>query len=165
MTPSDSSPDNNRGGENAALMARAWEELQTKSGLADATWGLRQAAWSVDMKLGTIVFTRESGGTATALVQIIGTHADDGTWLWGWDHPSVPEPLAEHARKVLAYGQEHAINDLIARKLSCSELRAWEFTALACHLAGAQGAYRGPAGSARVFMTYENVTLRGPGAS
>jgi hypothetical protein len=38
-------------------------------------------------------------------------------------------------------------------------MQAWEFTALACHLCDAQGAYRGPAGTALVFMTFGEVTL------
>ena len=44
-------------------------------------------------------------------------------------------------------------------QLECSEDEAWAFTALACHLCQAQGAYRGPAGPALVFMTFGEVTL------
>jgi hypothetical protein len=47
----------------------------------------------------------------------------------------------------------------VSRKVACDEAEAWEFTALACKLCNAQGAYRGPAGSARVFMTFDDVQL------
>ena len=43
-----------------------------------------------------------------------------------------------------------------------SEDEAWEFTALACQLCRAQGAYRGPAGTALVYMTFGEVTLSKP---
>lgn len=41
-----------------------------------------------------------------------------------------------------------------------SEEEAWRFTAVALHLSGAAGAYRGPAGSTYVFMTFGDVTVR-----
>jgi hypothetical protein len=48
---------------------------------------------------------------------------------------------------------------LTTSKLACPEEQCWELTALACMLAEAQGAYRGPAGAGRIFMTFGNVTL------
>jgi Family of unknown function (DUF6882) len=44
-------------------------------------------------------------------------------------------------------------------KLVCPEDQCWELAALTCTLCEAQGAYRGPAGTARVFMTFGKVTL------
>src|SRR5207248_2522456 len=108
---------------------------------------------------GKIVFDYE-GVSAAAPVQIVGTFtSEDSTWLWGWDHPSVVPALQEHARRVREYGEEHGISRLTTRKLACSENEAWEFAALACKLCGAQGAYRGPVGTAYVFMTFAEVTL------
>src|SRR5947209_19712354 len=37
-----------------------------------------------------------------------------------------------------------------------SEDDAWQLTALACKLAGAQGGYRGPMGSTLVFVTFRS---------
>jgi len=136
------------------------EELQLKTDAHVGTWHLDQAAWSVDQDEGTIVFTMPNGTTATAPVQIIGTYnTQDGTWLWGWEHPSVDRVLSEHAALVRAYGERQELEDLTTRKLKCSEDEAWEFTALACKLAEANGAYRGPAGTALVFMTFGEVEL------
>ncbi len=113
----------------------------------------------MDQDTGLITFTGKQV-TATAPVQIIGTcNTQDGTWLWGWDHPSVADALAEHARRVHEYGEQHGIAELTTRKLACDEMQAWAFTALACHLCEAQGAYRGPAGTALVYMTFGGVTL------
>ena len=104
------------------LLERAMADLQAKTAGHDGVWRLSEAAWSVDMDEGTVVFTTPKGIQATAPVQIIGTYnTEDGTWLWGWDHPSVPPPLAEHARRLLAYGQDHNIARLTTRKLTCAQ--------------------------------------------
>ncbi|MFO1093735.1 MAG: hypothetical protein U0992_10550 [Planctomycetaceae bacterium] len=68
--------------------------------------------------------------------------------------------MQEHAQKLRTHGQQHGINALTTRKLACDENTAWELTALACHLCEAQGAYRGPAGSTLVFMTFGEVALK-----
>jgi hypothetical protein len=142
------------------LLAQSMEELRMKTGAHDGLWKLSEAAWAVDQDTGTIIFTSPDGTKATCPVQIIGTYnTADGTWLWGWDHPSVQPPLQEHARKVKAYGEAHGIERFTTRKIACTEDDAWEFTAVACKLADAQGAYRGPSGTARVFMTFGEVCL------
>jgi hypothetical protein len=128
----------------------------------DRTWHLASAEWAVDMTQGTIAFTTPSA-VATAPVQVIGTLAPDGMWLWGWDHPSVPAHLAEHAGLVRAYGDRHGIATLTRRIVPASEDDAWSFAAAACLLAGAQGAYRGPTGETLVFMTFGEVHLTGTG--
>jgi hypothetical protein len=144
----------------AQLTKRAVAELQAKTTAHAGTWRLDEADWSVDQDEGTIVFTTPKRIRATAPVQIIGTYnSEDGTWLWGWDHPSVAAPLAEHAKRLLAFGEKHGIRLLTTRKLDCPEQQCWEFTALACMLCQAQGGYRGPAGSALVFMTFGEVRL------
>jgi hypothetical protein len=152
-----------RGGspEHQLFLAQAREELRLKTQAHDGTWGLGSADWSVEQDAGTIVFTSaEKGLTATCAVQIIGTYnTDDGTWLWGWDHRSVAAPLQQHARRLKAYGEERGIAALTTRKLACEEAEAWDFAALACKLCEAQGAYRGPAGSTLVFMTFGEVRL------
>jgi hypothetical protein len=145
------------------LLAQSMEELRLKTAAHDSTWHLGRAAWAVDQEAGTIVFTSPDGITATCSAQIVGTYnTADSTWLWGWDHPSVALPLREHARKVKDYGEKHGINRLTTRKLNCTEEEAWELAALACKLGGAQGAYRGPAGPTRVFVTFDNVRLSKP---
>jgi hypothetical protein len=142
------------------LLAQSLEELRIKTAAHDGTWHLGQAAWAVDQDTGQIVFTAPGGITATCPVQIVGTYnTADGTWLWGWDHPSVEPALQEHARLVWAYGERHGIAKLTTRKLRCSEAEAWEFAALACKLGEAQGGYRGPAGQTMVFMTFGEVHL------
>jgi hypothetical protein len=142
------------------LLARSMEELRIKTAAHDGVWHLGKADWNVHQDSGQIVFTVPAGMTATCPVQIIGTYnTADGTWLWGWEHPSVELALQEHARRVREYGQRHGIDKLTTQKLRCSEAEAWEFTALACKLSEAQGGYRGPIGTTLVFMTFGEVSL------
>jgi hypothetical protein len=154
QAPGDIPPDFQR------LLTQSIEELRLKTAAHDGAWQLGKASWAADLDAGQIVFTSPSGVTATCPLQIIGTYnTEDGTWLWGWNHPSVPLPLQEHARRVRAYGEQHGITGLTAQKVQCSEAEAWEFTALACKLGHAQGAYRGPMGPTLVFLTFGEVSL------
>lgn len=144
------------------LLGRSIAALRTKTAAHDALWHIGEADWAVDQDAGTITFTRADGISAVCPVQIVGTYNTlDGTWLWGWDHPSVVPALQAHARAVYAYGTSAGVGRLTTRTLACSEAEAWEFAALACELCQAQGAYRGPSGTVLVFMTFGEVTLRG----
>jgi hypothetical protein len=139
---------------------RAMHGLSTLTAAHDRTWQIGEADWSVDQDAGTIVFDSPEGIRAVAPVQIIGTYDTlEGTWLWGWDNPFVAPTLAEHAKRVLAFGQEQGFEVLTTRILTCPEEQCWELTALACMLCDAQGAYRGPADTSRVFFTFGAVTL------
>ena len=146
------------------FLQRALNELQLKTTAHDSTWQLGQADWEVDQDAGQIVFTSPSGIVATCPVQIIGSYnSEDSTWLWGWDHPSVVPALAEHAQLVRQYGELKGVTELTHRKLETTEDVCWEFAALACKLADAQGAYRGPAGPTYIFMTFGTPSLTGGG--
>ena len=149
----------------AALRAeieKAMNGLAAATAAHDGTWHLGQADWTLDQDVGDLVFTTP-GIRAVAPAQIIGTYStQDGTWLWGWDHASVVPALAEHARRVRAYGEEHGYERLTTQKLACTEHEAWELTALAFLLCRANGAYRGPAGPTLVFMTFGEVRLSKP---
>jgi hypothetical protein len=143
-----------------ALAERAMNELRAKTEAAIGLYRLDERSWAVDQNTGTIDFDHENGTRATAPLQIIGTfNPEDGTWLWGWDHPSILEPLRAHAETVRRYGIEHNTTELTSPKVECSEDDCWRFVALACHLNDAQGAYRGPTGGPLVFLTYGTVTL------
>jgi len=146
--------------EVAPQLERAANELQLKTGAHDRLFQLGKAAWDVDQAAGTIVFTSPDGVRAVAPVQIVGTfNTGDSTWLWGWDHPSVEPPLAEHAKKMHAYGTAHGLAALTTRKLVCTERDCWDITALTCMICEGQGAYRGPSGPTRVFFTFGSVSL------
>ncbi|HCM62765.1 MAG TPA: hypothetical protein DIT05_09500 [Morganella sp. (in: Bacteria)] len=142
-------------------IARANNEIQLRTQAAVDLWGLDTASWAVDLDSGTLTFTNdEKDMVITAPVQVVGTYnTDDSTWLWGWDHPSVSEPLGESARRVRSFGEQYGMDKLTMRKIAASIDDTWEFTALACHLSGGEGGYSGLSGSTRVLMVYGPVTI------
>jgi hypothetical protein len=145
------------------FVARANEELRAKAAFHSATWHLDEAAWSVDLDAGTITFTAADGVVARAPVQVVGTFdAAAGTFLWGWDHPSVPPARRAHAEAARRWGERHGLAEYTTRLVEATEARAWEYAAVAMRLAGAQGAYRCPTGSALVFVTFGDVSLANP---
>lgn len=149
-------------GTQTAFVEQSLAGLQAQTSAHDAVFGLGQADWRADLNAGTVMFTNERY-RAVAPLQIIGTYdTQEGSWLWGWDHPSVPEALAVHAGLVRQFAQEHGLGSLLTRSLHCSEDEVWAFAALANRLAGAQGAYRGPAGTTLVMMTFGPVELGTP---
>ncbi len=148
--------------EPEATLERSLEHLRLKTRSHIDAWGLDSIArWDADMEDGVISFTRP-GMLVVAALQVIGAYnLEDGSWLWGWDHPSVPPPLMRDAERVRAFGEHHGLARYVDRKINWTENEAWQFTALACHLAEASGAYRGPAENTLVFMTFHNPVIRG----
>lgn len=139
---------------------RAMAGLQQKTTEQNARFDLAGSSWSADLNEGELVFTAPDGTTARCSVQVVGTYdTTRGTWLWGWDHPSVPEHCARAAHAARAFGAEHGVDVLTTRQVSVSEDEAWHFAALACDLTHAAGAYRGPAGPTLVFMVYDDVRI------
>lgn len=155
------SADSGETSEAELIIVRANNELKLRTQVAVDMWGLDTASWAVDLDTGIITFTSEEKGIViTAPVQVVGTYnIDDGTWLWGWDHPSVSEPLGAFARRVRDFGEQYGKKELTTRKITTSVNTAWEFTALACHLNGGEGGYSGSSGSTRVLLVYGSVTI------
>jgi len=138
----------------------AFHYLSALTNAHDATWRLGTASWDADLAAGTITFTNDRGWKIVAPVQVVGTlNTIDGTWLWGWDHPSVPEPLRADAALVRDFGAKHGLEAFATRHIEASEEDAWQFAALAAYLAKSQGAYRGPSGSTMIFMTFGTLTI------
>jgi len=140
----------------AAMVAQN-EAHQATLHLADADH------WDADLDKGTIVFTFKDGKTATAPIQVVGTlSVRDGSFLWGWDHPSVPEPLRKHAALARKWGEQERQASYTTRKVPCTEDEAWSFAAVASRLGKANGVFRGPSGNAVVFMTFGELTVKKP---
>ena len=141
---------------------------QSYAGLQDVTqahaesWGLgKEINWSVDQASGKLSFIFEDGKKAEAPVQIIGTYSSkQGSFMWGWDHPSVQPGIGDAAALVKKFGEEHGLSKLRTQPVAMSEQEAWELTALAMRLSKANGAYRANAGGGTlVYMTFGKVSL------
>lgn len=142
------------------LIERSVAELELKTGAHEQMWQLSECEWSADFESGTLTFRSPTGKCVSCSVQVVGTFdSTDGSFLWGWDHPSVPDELAVAANAAKSVAGEIGDERLTTRKLSASEEECWEFAAICAYLTDAQGAYRGPAGDTYVFMTFSEPTL------
>ena len=143
-------------------LEKANNHLQALTMAHQGTWNMGAAdRWDADQETGIITWTFPDGILVSAPFQIVGTYNSlDSTFLWGWDHPSVVEPLRKDAAAVLEFAQQHDIEFLQTRKLECDEQAAWELAALATLVCNRQGAYRGPAGTTFVFMTFGEVKIQ-----
>ena len=148
-----------------AFIAGSVEGMHLVTETHRKVWRLGQEkSWSVDEKMGKIIFSFADGVAASAPVQIVGTfHTTENSFMWGWGHPSVAPDLQQHAARVKAFGVEYGAEEFTTRKVQCTEDRAWEYTALAMLLSEANGAYRVMVGTdTAVFMTFGEVALDRP---
>jgi len=123
------------------------------------TWGMNgpESRWDVDLEKGEVTFTLPDK-VVTADIQVVGT-LNDGTFLWGWDHPSVPPPLRHAALAAREWGAQNALPRFTERKVAADMATAWEFTAVAARQINASGTYSGNGGTARVFITFGPLTI------
>jgi hypothetical protein len=146
------------------FIAAAREALALQTAAHAASWRFgEEDNWAADLEAGTIVFEffGDTNDTSVgAQIQVVGTYDTlDGSFLWGRDHPSVPEALSQHARLSKAWGEKSGVPAFTTRKLHCTEDEAWSLAAVTACLANANGVYRGPAGSALVFFTFGEVKV------
>jgi hypothetical protein len=143
------------------LLDKSIAELRLKTMGHQAGWGFGKAdRWSLDMSRGDLLFEFADGVVATCPAQIVGSlDTTDSSWLWAWANPSIPDSLIRDALQVREYGEQRKIARLTSAEWACTEDDAWSMAALACKLSGAQGVYRGPAGSALVFISFGKVQL------
>jgi hypothetical protein len=162
------------------LLDQSMAELQFKTAAHSGLWHLGSADWQVNQEEQTIIFTSvmqtqneisaiNQGQSAdldsfavivTCPVQIIGSFDTlNSSWMWSWGNSSIIPELQQHALEVKAYGKKHDIELLTERIFECEEYEAWEFTALAAKLNNAEGAYRGPAGTTLLFMTFGTPSI------
>lgn len=137
------------------------EELKLKTQAHKEIWGLDKIErWDLSQDTGELVFSFADGAKAVCPAQIIGTYnSEDHTWLWAWANPSIDEKLKKVSLKVRTYGQENKIERLTKSKWVGTEEDAWAMAALAVKLGEEQGAYRGPAGTTLVFISFGEVKL------
>jgi len=139
---------------------------QARNGMIDqqqihmSTWGLNgpdNTNWAVDLEKGIVTFIF-SDKTVTAGVQVIGT-LHNGTFMWGWEHPSVPANFQKDALLAKKWGEENGLADYTTHVVPADDAKAWDFTAVAARLSNATGTYSGKTGETRVFMTFGSITI------
>jgi hypothetical protein len=154
-------------GKSSDLMSHSGDEfiLAARANMVEQnnahanTWQLgKEQGWSADIGMGVIVFRFANGLSGTTHFQVVGTYDEiDGSFLWGWAHPSVPAAFREHANLAKQWGSENNHPAFTAKNLKCSLDQAMDFAAVANSLAGSKGVYRGHAGKKYIFMTLGEI--------
>lgn len=124
------------------------------------TWGLNgpnNKSWDVNLGTGIISFIFPDK-KVTANVQIVGS-LHNGTFMWAWEHPSVP--LAYQSASLLAkkWGEENGLTEYTTHVVPADESKAWDFTAVAARLSNATGTYSAKTGETRIFMTFGPISI------
>lgn len=125
-----------------------------------APWHLGETqTWTADFLDGTLRFRAGDGLMGTAKIQVVGSYnKTDRTFTWGWDHPATAsEPLRQHALLARDWGRKAEWPALLSRQVACTEQDAWNFAALTHYLAKSEGVFRGPSGTAWIFMTLSDL--------
>jgi hypothetical protein len=144
-----------------ALIDGSMEGLRLQTQAHQGTWRFGKSdRWEFSMDTGELVFTFPDM-VARAPAQIIGSFDSlEGSWMWGWANPSIPEPLARDSIRVREYGEQYHIQRLTTPSWPGEEEDGWRMAALANRLCKSNGVYRGPAGTTFVFLTFGKVQLK-----
>lgn len=125
------------------LLEAGYNYVSSLQSAHEATWKMSEAAnYEVDLMSGEIWwFFPEK--TVSAPAELLGTwNPKDGTFLWGWDHPSAPEGSAVASAALKAHADTHGISDLQDSKVECDFEECWSLVSAAGLVGQLQGIYR-----------------------
>jgi hypothetical protein len=144
-----------------AFLQGSMEGLRLQTDAHRCTWHLgEEESWDFSQDTEELVFTFPNV-IVRARAQIIGTFDSlSKTWMWSWVNPSISNSLTRDALRVREYGEAQHIKRLTTPKWPAEEMDAWQMTALANRLCESNGAYRGPADSTFVFITFRTIQLK-----
>ena len=136
------------------------EGLRLQTAAHQRMWHFgEEERWDFAQDKGELIFTFPDM-IVRAPAQIIGTFdSRAGTWMWAWANSSIAESVARDSARVRAYGEQHQIERLTMPSWPAEEMDGWHMAALANRLCESNGAYRGPAGTTFVFITFGEVQL------
>jgi len=143
----------------------AWEKsglswLQQHTAEDGKAWGLgSETNWAIDLSAGRLTFSFSDGRKVSGQIQVLGTfNKDDGSFLWAWDHPSVPNELRTSAMAMRDWGEANGERDLTQRKVRVDETRLWAWLGFAACESGADGGYRVNSNGTDIYLVYRGMT-------
>ncbi len=102
--------------------------------------------FTLNLKKGRITFGFEDRPDVTADAQVAGTYSKDGSYMWGWGHPSIPEDLQAAAWAVQQFGDRQEIEELLTRGGETDQQQLDEYMAIAAYISNADGVFMGSHG-------------------
>ena len=147
------------GAEFEALLDKSVAELSVKNRGHVTRWGVdRFSYWELNQVGAELRLIDPIRGEAVSPAQMVGSWlADDSTWLWAWDNPSIDDRIKRDAEQVRRFGEANNLPLLTQGQSTIPEAEAWRLAALAAHLCKAQGVYRGSLGSTAIFVSFGAV--------
>ncbi len=150
--------------EQANVQLREWERqglswLRQRTAEDGKSWGLgSELNWDLDLRAGRFSLSFSDGRKLAGQVQVLGTfNKEDGSFLWAWDHPSVPEGLRKSASEMREWGRAHGESDLTQRKVRVDESRLWAWLGFAASESGADGGYRASSTGTDIYLIYSGM--------
>lgn len=119
--------------------------------------------YKLDLEKGRITLSFPDGAEISADAQVIGTYSDNGTWMWGWGHPDVPEPMQQAAWAAQGFGERQEIEELLSRGGPIDESMLQDYLAICAYISDADGIFLGDhGGGGKVCVCYYlNDQLKG----
>lgn len=129
--------------EERSFLQRCRDELVRKNSQAQQSWGLgNESLCDVDLAMGIVTFNI-ADDIVLRDIQVVGSfNPEDLSFKWSSVLAEIPVPLQYVARQVYSLASQQYYPLLMQAVLQCNEEEAWNFAAVACHVAGAEGAYR-----------------------
>ena len=115
-------------------------DIKAKNPIPDVT------GFELDLETGDLELKCEGEAGLNVIAQVAGTYAEDGSFMWGWGHPSVPSPMQQAAWAAQRYGDRQEIEELLSRGGKATAKQVEEFTAITAYLAHADGVFIGDHG-------------------
>lgn len=146
------------------LVVNAQFHLKTRMAGSDLGQKLDEVSdYRLNLKKGRLVLEFGDAPEVAADAQVIGTWSDDGSWMWGWGHPDVPQPMQQAAWAVQQFGERQEIEELLTRGGPTDEERVREYLAICAYISDADGVFMGDhGGGGKVCVCYyRNDQLKG----
>ncbi len=133
-------------------------QFHLKSRMAGTKTGQQMTQVSdyrLNLKKGRITLIYQDGTEVSADAQIAGTLSDDGSFMWGWGHPDVPERMQAAAWAVQQFGERQEIDELLSRGGATDAPTIEDFLAVCAYISDADGVYSGDhGGGGKVCICY-----------
>lgn len=146
-----------RDGAPSRYIESARRELEAFTREQKAQWRLgTEATWDADLNAGTLTLRFADGRELVRPMRPVGTwNSRDGSFLWAWDHPSIPSPRRDAAMRARRWGLDHSLRGFSSPLVPCFEDDAWTFSAVTARLHGWTGIYRGRCDASWLYMIFE----------
>lgn len=148
MTDTHTSPDVDLPWDTLVARASAYAARAPRPGALPSA----DSTWAVDLEAGTLTVA-DGPETTTTPIQVAGTFDPaEGTWMWGWEHDSVPDDLALAASRLRTYGERQNRDDLTTSPVHADEELAGGYAEVTAYLWGASGVFAAPAGHTVAYL-------------